>query len=225
MNLPVYTNDSGKPRPGQSTNAKSSGQPQPQHQHHLTGAKNLPAYLSNMSNGAGLPYLPTVPSHSAQPQTTVYPMSEHVFNGPNGRFEYGSAHHTPFLPVTSEANLPCGAWCASSPACAYAYASSCNPSCAYCCTCICAVVAKSRPSVPVGWKCADTVRSMLSMMSLLTLIVAGLSASSFLLFRCVISTHLRRVGVPGFHGRYAVVFSHSVFSIFAHPVSSRCCSE
>ena len=84
-------------------------QPQLQHQHHLTGAENPPAHLTNMSNGAGLPYPPTVPSHSAQPQTTVYPVSEHVFNGSNGRFEYGSAHHTPSPPATaffgaSEAN-------------------------------------------------------------------------------------------------------------------------
>lgn len=69
------------------------------HQRHPPGIEDPSAHLASMSSAAGLPYPPTVPSHT--PLTTVYPVGEHVYNGSNGGFEYGPAHHTPSPPATA----------------------------------------------------------------------------------------------------------------------------
>lgn len=130
-NLPVYSNDLGRlpihgqvnlsvPSPPHSSAAPalsaglepSTGgvwypqyhahahshdhQDQRQHQRHHPGVEDPSAHLASM---ARLPYPPTVPSHT--PLATAYPVSEHVFNGTNGGFEYGTAHHTPSPPATA----------------------------------------------------------------------------------------------------------------------------
>ncbi|KAL4064599.1 fungal-specific transcription factor domain-containing protein [Scleroderma citrinum] len=72
-----------------------------QHQHHHhAGEGHSSTHLGNISSGVGLPYLPTVPSHT-HPSPSAYPVGEHVFNGTNGGFEYSSAHHTPSPPATA----------------------------------------------------------------------------------------------------------------------------